>query len=108
MRATAGIPDQLTSNQALFLAGALVVGGFALGRAIIDHALDSKKARETDLDEFEEQHYRAAGFYKAGERPTKTASVDKIVSAIAGIAGIAYTIYTLPNAIEQWKKLGSQ
>lgn len=88
------------SDRANALIGlAAAIGGFAIGKAAIDHVIESRGPVDTDLSEFEEQHYRAAGFI---EPDTTT---DDIVAFGAAIAGIVAAVAAFPTVWEEAKKL---
>lgn len=93
-------------NAQLILAGGLAVGGFALGKAIIDHVLWSRsplRDLEDDLETFEDAHYRAAGFRRASE----VASAARDLGALfAALVGIGLTIAAVPETIDELRKLG--
>ncbi len=92
-------------NAQLLIIGATAVGGFVLGKAILDHVAVSRTTApvwDVGENDFEEQHYRAAGFTKKRGAKVK---LDNIVSVLAGAAGIAYTIYQVPDLVTQLKAL---
>lgn len=86
-------------NATLLLTGVTVVGGFVLGKSVIDHIYVSKHLPDEDVEEFEAQHYRAAGFVKKG-RP-----LDDMVALISAIGGIYYVLTEVPKQIEELRKL---
>jgi hypothetical protein len=91
-------------NAKLLVVGAVVVGGFALGKAVVDHVLDSRTSTYTSdeqEDDFASAHYWAAGF-----RPPARSRLDSAVSIAAAIAGIGYTLYQAPQLIQELKALG--
>lgn len=87
----------MTNNAALILTGATIVGGFALGKAVVDHVLvsHSRPSLDEDSAEFEEQHYRAAGFRHKTRPP-----LDSAVAVVAAVLGIGYTIYQTPELVK--------
>ena len=90
----------------LILVGSVIVGGFALGKAVIDHVLltaaDNRKPFSSeDEADFASAHYRAAGFRKAS-RP----KLDDVVSVVAAIGGIGYTLSQAPSLLTELKALG--
>lgn len=93
----------MTSLGNVLVVGATAIGGFMLGKAVLDHVLwtgeEKHRIEDEDVSEFEAQHYRAAGFTK------KKRHADNVVAAVAGVAGVAYTLYQLPSWIDQIKKL---
>ena len=96
----------MNRNAALLVAGATAVGGFVLGKSVLDHYRHTQgektRIQDEDVEEFEEQHYAAAGFRKPQGR-----AADEVVAWVAGISGIAYTIYSLPQMfaeLKQWAK----
>lgn len=91
----------MTNNAALILTGATIVGGFVLGKAVVDHVLISHgRSLDEDADEFEEQHYRAAGFRQKA-RP----QLDSAVAIVAGLVGVGYTIYATPDLVKSLQAL---
>lgn len=87
---------QLTAGQGIALL-ALGVGGFAVGKAAVDHVLASRGPVTDDLSEFEEQHYRAAGFTKRTQP-----ALDDVVAVGAAVFGIAMVLKGVP---ELWKQI---
>jgi hypothetical protein len=71
----------------IFMVVAGVVGGVVLTRAALS------KAPEEEDDEFEEQHYRAAGFQR-GERPSL---LRDMIAYGTAIGAVAYTLRELPT-----------
>jgi len=91
------------SNAQIILAGAIAIGGFALGKAVIDHVLWSRvPEREWDDDVFEEQHYRAAGFRRGSETPNVARDLGAFV---ATIIGLGLTLAAVPDSIVELKNL---
>lgn len=97
------MPAQI--NAQVILAGAIAVGGFALGKAVIDHVLWSRAPeRDWDEDVFEEQHYRAAGFQRASE----TANVGRDIGAFAAaIIAFGMMIAAVPETAAELRRLGN-
>jgi hypothetical protein len=94
------------SNAQLIVAGALAVGGFALGKAIVDEVLFARSpARDwdEDADTFEEAHYRAAGFSRASEVSSAARDMGALFAALVGIG---LTMAAVPETIDELKKLG--
>jgi len=93
-------------NAQLMLAGALAVGGFVLGKAVVDHVVWSR-APARDLDEdaatFEEAHYRAAGFRRSSEVPNAARDMAALAAALVGMGML---LATVPETIDELKKLG--
>ncbi len=87
----------MTNNAALILTGATIVGGFFLGKAVVDHVLlsEGQASLDDDAAEFEEQHYRAAGFRRKS-RP----QLDNAVAIVAGLVGVGSVIYQAPELIQ--------
>jgi hypothetical protein len=85
-------------NTALLLAGAAAVGGFAVGKAAIDHMLASR-GPVVDEDDFVEAHYRAAGFTRSHRL------ADDLVAYGAGIAGIIAVVAGIPTAVRELERL---
>lgn len=94
-------------NATLVLLGGVLVGGFFIGAAALDHVRWSKARSDID-DEFEAQHYRAAGFRKRGEKGASSSGLqmDDVVSFAAAISGLATTIYGIPTIAAEIQKLG--
>jgi hypothetical protein len=94
------------SNAQLMLAGALAVGGFALGKAVVDEVLFARSASR-DWDDaaatFEEAHYRAAGFRRSSEVPNIGRDMGALVAALVGMGLL---LATVPETIDELKKLG--
>ena len=73
------------TNATLLLAGAILVGGFAVGRAAVDHVIDS----------------RAGTFHMAAVPPAT--GRDHFVTAVAVVIAAATLYETVPNLIRAWQ-----
>lgn len=86
----------------LILAGAALAGGIAFGRAAAAEA--EARRRESEFEEFEEQHYRAVGFSRASEAPV---GVGRDLAALtAAVIGMSMMIAATPEMIAELKRLG--
>lgn len=92
----------MNDNAALIVTGAVVVGGFVLGKAVVDHVIVSKRSASYDEDTFRAQHYGAAF---GARRRTRKEDLNQVVSIVAGLTGIAYTIYKTPELVQGLKAL---
>ena len=86
----------------LILAGALLAGGIALGRAVATEV--EARRSESEFEEFEEQHYRAAGFSRESEQPVSVA--EDLGALFAALVGMGLMIASTPQMIDELKQLG--
>jgi len=84
------------------LAGVTAVGLFAAGKTVVDRVLEDRGPVDTDLSEFEEQHYRAAGFTQA-TRDTKV--MDDLVAWAAVFAAVYTTVKGVPTIVQEAGRL---
>jgi hypothetical protein len=76
----------VNQKAALFLGGATIVGGFAIGRAAVQHARDTKAGK-------------AGPLVPVDVAPDK---VQDVVSFLIGMTLIGYAIYQTPKLLSEW------
>lgn len=87
----------MASEAAVFLlAGATLVGGAAIGKAAVDHVIDSRAGRSTTASPV-----AASG---SPARPLSLDSLDGVVAVVATVIGTGYILWGVPELIDSVSK----
>lgn len=81
------------------LGAAVLVGGFALGKAVVDNVVSARTEKRVGA-EFEEQHYGAVGM----RREPRPSTADDLVAFAAAIGGVTATLWAIPRLAQEWVK----
>lgn len=77
----------MNRNAGLILAGATLIGGFAVGKAAVDHVMDTRAGKVRPLEQAEEED-----------------SVKDVVSFLIAMFNIGYLVHEGPKMYESWQE----